>query len=448
MIQFGTPAGFPAPYMQAAAGSNQAAGGHQTQNPTSAVSAQSGASFGYSGGFAVAPFAMVPAFLMAYPQMMGVNPGSAASAGADQPVETHVTSNPTNAMADPANASQGFSNFGFGGGASVMYGMPVMVAPMFMQIGFPVFMYGAAAAEPPAAEKIVEAAPSEAPPVIEEAPEPVVTTAPPEVEVSTQGPVVDVVPVAAAEESESPPSLPALPTLPISEVTAADFAKYRLVETAKKSETNLELSLKTLDGDEINLSFNQLDIEEMSRFNGKTLEGKHIRDHDYHESSERLVNMDVTGELSAEEYEAVKAVLGTVIAAVQDFFSGATGAAVDKLKAMDFDTGSLAELSLNMSMSRSAEVTKGYHNGNDKLHDLKNRDSDVVAALEFMASETKRLVDVAHEVLDMPSAVKMIKTLLPPMMTEPFAALDEHVDSAKETAVESEVADEPVEEEG
>ena len=105
---------------------------------------------------------------------------------------------------------------------------------------------------------------------------------------------------------------------------------------------------------------------------------------------------------------------------------------MSKLKAMDFDSSELAELSLNMSMSKSAEITKGYHNGDDRMHDLRNRDADVVNALEFMANEQKRLIDVASEVLEMPSAVKMVKALIPPMMSEPFAELRDEIQSAKE----------------
>ena len=63
---------------------------------------------------------------------------------------------------------------------------------------------------------------------------------------------------------------------------------------------------------------------------------------------------------------------------------------------------------------------------------LRNRDADVVNALEFMANEQKRLIDVASEVLEMPSAVKMVKALIPPMMSEPFAELRDEIQSAKE----------------
>ena len=368
MIHFGNPAGLPAPYQYASQPQNQSAGGHNTQNPTSAVGGSASGGF-VASAFAVAPVALVPAYMVAYPQMMatgmpiagtgmagtGMAGAGAVSGGAEG---QHVTSNPTNSMP----GDQGGFHFG---GASLggMYGMPMMMSPMFVAFGFPVFGYGAAqGTQPPASPS----EPVDAPDVVEpDVIEDVVPAPVPDVEVPVEGPVIDVVPPSNAEDSG-----PMLPNLPV-EVSADEFAKYRMVETSKKLETNLEFSLTTQEGDEITLSFNQLDVQEMSRFGGKTLDGQRVRDFDFNESSERLVNMDVVGELDADEYAAVQSVLSSVVEAVQSFFTGDMMSAMSKLKAMDFDSSELAELSLNMSMSKSAEITKGYHNGDDRMHDSK-----------------------------------------------------------------------------
>ena len=143
--------------------------------------------------------------------------------------------------------------------------------------------------------------------------------------------------------------------------------------------------------------------------------------------------MDVVGDLSAEEKAAIDTVLSTIVQAVNKFFTGNVGDAVAKLKQMDFDGQQLAELSLNMSMSKSVAVTNGYHNGDNYLHDLKNRDDGINQALEFLASEQKRLVDVAKDYFDAPSAAKLVRSLVPPMLSEPFAQLREQV-ATNETA--------------
>ena len=142
---------------------------------------------------------------------------------------------------------------------------------------------------------------------------------------------------------------------------------------------------------------------------------------------ERVVNMDVVGDLSDAEKAAVDSVLASVVNAVQSFFSGNVGDAVAQLKAMDFDTGELAELSLNMSMSRSAEISKSYLGGAESLQDLMSRDANVGQALEFIASEQKRLIDLAKDVLDAPSAARLVRSLVPPMMSDPFADLAQQV---------------------
>ncbi len=303
-----------------------------------------------------------------------------------------------------------------------MYGiaMPMMVmAPVLMAVGYPMVFQGSVA-QPPVADAQTKSTAVEPPPTpvetpVVDIPDPV---SPPPVD--TDGVTIDVVPEA---ETQSP----TLPNLPITELGAEDFAKYRLVEKDRQQETQLSLSLTTQDGDKISLNFSQLDTMEMSRFSGQTLDGERVKDSSFREASDRVVNMDVVGDLSAEEKAAVDSVLSTIVEAVNKFFTGDVGDAVAKLKQMDFDGQQLAELSLNMSMSKSADVTKAYHNGDNYLHDLKNRDADVNQALEFLASEQKRLIDVAKGFFDAPSAAKLVRSLVPPMLSEPFAQLREQV---------------------
>jgi hypothetical protein len=427
MIQFGIPLGFAGfanyPIQQAAQNgpsgnaAQTAQPSHNTANPTATAN---------SGSYAMGmyPVAMMsPAYMMAYPQMSGPvmsgqgMPSAMTGNISGETAAAHVTANPTNAMASQ-NGMAAMGGYGGFGGVGVYGGMamPVMMmAPVFMQMGYPMVFQGSVA-QPPVAET-----PSQPPavePEVVDVPEPVAAPA-----VNTDGVVIDVVP-------ESDDSSASLPALPISEMSADDFAKYRLVEKAKAQETQLSLSLTTKDGDQISLNFTQLDSLEMSNFRGKTIEGERVKDSSFREMSDRVVNMDVIGDLSDEEKAAVDAVLSTIVEAVNKFFSGDVGQAVAKLKQMDFDGQQLAELSLNMSMSKSVDITKAYHNGGDRLHDLMNRDADVNQALEFIASEQKRLIDVAKDMFDAPSAAKLVRSLVPPMLSEPFAQLSEQVSEA------------------
>jgi hypothetical protein len=227
--------------------------------------------------------------------------------------------------------------------------------------------------------------------------------------------------------------------LPITELGAEDFAKYRLLEKTKQQETSLSLELITADGDKISLNFEQLDSMEMTRFHGRTLDSDKVKDVSFHEQTDRVVNMEVVGDLSDAEKAAIGNVLSTIIDVVNKFFTGDVGQAVDKLKNMDFDGQQLAELSLNMSMSKSASVSKAYHNGGDHLHELKNREADIGQALEYLANEQKRLIDMSKDIFDAPSAAKLIRSLVPPMLSDPFSQLREQI-AASVPASDSEFA--------
>jgi hypothetical protein len=407
------------------------------------------------------PVAMMsPAYMMAYPQMsspMGMAPmgmpqnggmlggmndatmaGAAPASGGG-----HVTANPTNSLASSASSgmASGMSGFGmdpmsgmggYGGFGGVgMYGafvMPVvMMVPVFIQMGYPVFQ--GSQAQPPVPSSGASGASAAAEAVQAEAgvetPGADLGEAVAPAPVNTEGVVIDVVPTAKDETA-------GLPRLPITELGAEDFAKYRLIEKSKQQETSLSLTLITQDGDKISLEFNQLDSMQMSRFHGRTLEGEKVKDMAFTEETDRVVNMEVIGDLSDDEKAAVDKVLSTIIEAVSKFFSGDVGQAVDKLKQMEFDGQQLAELSLNMSMSKSADISKAYHNGAEHLHELKNRDADIGQALDFLASEQKRLIEVAREFFDAPSAAKLVRSLVAPLLSEPFGQLSEQIAAAKE----------------
>ena len=424
MNQIGFPSGF--------VGFNQF---HQVSNPTSQVAAAPQyVAAPMPMAVAAYPMAMMPAYMMAQPQMAGMMPMSASGAamGGTQG-GGHVTQNPTNAT--PGEYGAGAAGMGMGMGG--FYGMPMMISPVFMAMGFPMMAFapqqggGEVIDAPAAPSDVVADVPAADVPAVDAE---IITEAPEQPIPSTDGAVVDVVP----EDTENP----SLPSLPITELSAAEFDKYRFKETELKSETSLSMSLTTLDGDVISLDFSQMDIQSSEKFAGKTLDGSRVRDMSYFEDSERLVNMEVTGELSEAERAAIDGVLGTVMDVVQRFFSGDMEGAVAKLKMMDFDSSELAELSLQMSMSKSAEINRGYHDGMDKLHQLANKDAEIGNALEFLANEQKRLVDLASNVLETPSAVKLVKSLLPPLLSEPFAALQEEVMAApSEVPASDEAAD-------
>jgi hypothetical protein len=425
MIHFGFNPGFNWGFPGVQASAPASSGNQQPQHSAPQASAPA------REGHIVSPpvMFMAPAFMMAYPQMgiaspqMGVPSASGTDVSAAPASGSHVTANPTNAMASQMGGQMaGMMGTGLmgpgmpamGGAFAMPMMMPMMMAPVFVAFGFPVFQ--GSQSQPALAQEPVS--PDLASPTPPQIPEPATSVPKPPNEpvVKTEGAKVDVVP------SE-------LPMLRIQEMAVEDFRNYRFVEKAKQQETTLDLSLTTQDGDRITLNFTQLDAIDASFFRGRSSEGNLVKDETYREEMDRVVNMDVVGQLSDGEQAAIDAVLSTIIDVVRSFFAGEMGAAVDKLKAMDFDGAELSELSLNLSMTRSVEVERGYH-GHGRVHQLQALDGDLGRALDFMATEQKRLVEMAKDVLDAPSAAKLVRSLMPPLMNEPFAELAKKVADA------------------
>ena len=335
-----------------------------------------------------------------------------------------------------ANGFMGASAFGMGASAVGMAGMMAMpIGFVFAQpvVLMPVFF--AIAGQSPMGAEIPQAAPQPAaapgPDVVPQEPVPPVV---PSVEEPVAAPVAE----ADAETEETKTGDRA-----VVEVAAEEFARFRKRELNAELATSLVLELTTSEGDSVRLDFSQLDVLERSSFKGVTEDGGRTRSRSSEESSERLVNMSVDGELNAEEKASIDAVLKEVIGVANKFFNNDLSAAVSKLESMEFDMATLADFSLKMSMSRSVEYSKTVGGSElpeqstlDGLKRLADRDGEISKVLEFFASEQRRLIDSASEVLDRPSAVKMVKSLLPPMLEDPFAILSEKVQDAFVAEVE------------
>ena len=445
MINTGTQFGLnPFAAMQQFAGQGVAAGSaeaaapqHTVANPTNATSTATNS----GGAMMMAPMTMMsPAYMMAYPQMSAAYgaAGSAASAGSVSE-SAHVTANPTNStVQDQAAMAGGYGAYG-GAGMPMLGGfaMPVMVmAPVFVAFGIPMMYFGGGAqAQPPLdgeVNSVDDVAADAAGDLVDDVADQV-PTVPDAVIPDGEGASVDVVPVNSQTESDQN----AAPTLPIVQMDAAEFSRYRSVEKSAQLETTLSMELTTKDGDVISLTFNQLDSSSSASFRGVTLEGVRVQDGSMDESTERVVNMSVDGDLNADEQAAIDAVLSSVIQSVQQFFTGDVGASVAQLKAMDFDSAQLSELSLNMSMTKTAQISKAYQGAQDMPGDGFERNGDATQVLEFLASEQKRLVDVAKQVLEAPSAAKLIRTLVPPLLADPFEQLRSAIADADQPDTEA-----------
>lgn len=351
--------------------------------------------------------------------MPGGTSGLAESVG-------HVTANSTNALtSNPGGSSPYLSAAGMPGGATMMPGAAGfgMAGMMAMPVGFvtlqpmafgPVLMPMFFGFAMPVSATTISEAPSQV-----AGPAPAVESA-----VVAQTPTLTGPTKAVETDTTTADERADQLRLPIAEMSPADFKRFRFNELNAQLATSLSLNLTTADGDRVRLEFNQAELVERMRFTGKGLDGEHYRRAEFEESTNRVVSMEVDGAIDADERAAIDAVLAAVVEVANRFFSDDLGSALQKLNELDFDNPTLADLSLKMSMTHSVEHTRAYGRGGEHdLARLKDSDASVARVLDFFASEQKQLIDAASEVLDSPSAVRMVKSLLPPLLEAPFAEL-------------------------
>lgn len=205
-----------------------------------------------------------------------------------------------------------------------------------------------------------------------------------------------------------------------------DLRSYHMQSLSVESTAELALSLTTAEGDTVTLRFNQADALHRLRFAGELSDHGRIDVNEHSADVDRAVSMSVSGSLSEAELSAINAVIDQVQRAADHFFQGSTAAALDKLQALNFDAATLAEMSLDMTMTTNVEVTQAYagprQGQQDQLQRLAERDEGIMGALRAFADAQQELVGMAKGVLDDPSAVSLIRSLLPPAIQ---ARLDE-----------------------
>jgi hypothetical protein len=216
----------------------------------------------------------------------------------------------------------------------------------------------------------------------------------------------------AASDSTDPAPQP--PT--IRKLSVDDFAALRARTVDRSRESTLALKLTTQEGDLVELTFRQLDVLTQTRLKGVTDSGDRVRASDTTGSSERNVNMQITGDLSDAEKAAIDSVLQNVVDVANQFFHGDLQAAMAKMTDVQIDTGQLADVSLKMSMTQSSELNKVAIGDDGQLQQLAHRETGVSQALEFLADQQRTLIAAAKTQFDDHSAVKLVKQLLPALL--------------------------------
>ena len=333
-------------------------------------------------------------------QRAGLGVGQSAIAG--QPDVAHTLQNPTSAAAE--GASPGVTA-AIGGNAPLngavassgfLVGAPVLLLPVFVPVQ-------AVGGFTPSALEARPTPPEQIDPIV---PEPV-----------TDAPALD--PSTTVPETPAAGSAPDAPATPVVQVPADAFDAALRSASRTSVDTELSLSLTTLDGDEIRLEFRQADL------------ATRLGD-DAGQSTERLVDISIEGELDEGERAALDDVIDSVIDVADRFLAGDLQGSRQAALDLDFDSSELAELSLRLSVTRSVTVDSAYGGDLAGVRDLLSGSPEAQQVFEVLATEQRRLIDSARETLVDSSAAGLVTGLLPSLLSEPLNRLSERVEGSVE----------------
>ena len=185
-------------------------------------------------------------------------------------------------------------------------------------------------------------------------------------------------------------------------------ARQSLVEQTVATESNgsLAFELTTLEGDRVSVSVTQR-ADTAERFGSDGYESR--------SSLSEQVRIEVAGDLSAEESEALNRVLESVDELAQQFFAGGPLAEpAELLRSLDFDSSTLAEVSLNLRLEQRVEVAQTYVQGPSsaaQLEGLASRNSGVAELLERIGSAQLNMIEQLAAFLEPADASRFGRTL-------------------------------------
>ena len=137
------------------------------------------------------------------------------------------------------------------------------------------------------------------------------------------------------------------------------------------SESKLNFQLKTLEGDTVSISLNEV-YHKSSQFslNSEERGGASVLSSSF-ENQESFFHFSVNGELSNEEMKAVDDLLFQVNDLAETFFSGNMSAAFEQAQSIGFDSDQIASFALNLTdideVQSSTRVQTPYENDSNPL---------------------------------------------------------------------------------
>ena len=215
-------------------------------------------------------------------------------------------------------------------------------------------------------------------------------------------------PVSAAERSLESPALDSARRGPLQNLDAQSFGRLSAQRFEAAESSALSFELTTQDGDRITFQFEQLDYQRYAEAGGNS-EAVAL--------TERAVTMSVVGDLSSDELAAIDQAIASVTDLAGRFFGGDLSQPAAVLAGLDIDAGQLAEFSLNLTQTQSAELTRVFEPAANRLSGIAARQPGVGELLEQLGEGQRRFIDSLSQVLDAPSAVGLARGIVPELIS-------------------------------
>lgn len=139
------------------------------------------------------------------------------------------------------------------------------------------------------------------------------------------------------------------------QTTQIEFSKTRDVQATR----SFELSIKTQEGDTVNLSIEKFYNKQVSKEATFNQDGFSVNiDRQVQKGKE--ISYQVSGDINEQEQAAIDKLIKNVDRLADKFYSGNFAGALQKATRIGIDADQLANFSLNLQSSKTVEVTKTY----------------------------------------------------------------------------------------
>ncbi|MDT0604913.1 DUF5610 domain-containing protein [Thalassotalea castellviae] len=186
----------------------------------------------------------------------------------------------------------------------------------------------------------------------------------------------------------------------VSKLDSENIVTSLNTELYASSKRTSDLVITTLDGDKVSIAFS--DIQQAEKNDRYTNDKDQVERFESSSSSYRTTHFSYTieGDISDDEQQAIASLIKDVNMLQKDFFKGDIEKAFDHAMNLGFDTGQIAEFSMELYQSKTTKVSQAYSevaNADQKVLPSQEKTLrpliDFVKQLQVLQDQTDRLLE-------------------------------------------------------